>query len=331
MPEVDIVMPARNASATIGATCHSLLKQSCRDWRLILVDDGSSDGTAECAAGIVGKRLLVIRNDAALGVARSLNRALDKADARYVARLDADDLAREDRLARQVSALAEGPYNAAASWYQYIDAGGRPLRTPKAPARIGVEGMRRVLLLGNPICHPSVMFKWPAVDDLRYPEGQHYEDYGLWLAANQRLSWLLDSRPLISWRLHPSNQSMTRIQQGMDSLTPLLQAAVGRAGLSQRLAERTLRVLLWPDEATPAELSEATRTRQLLMVHVTNSGDAEAARLADRYLTAWQLRALRESTGRGGGLRSALAVGAATNVIPIAASVAGAAIRQLQR
>lgn len=89
---VAFVVPAYNASATIGRSLQSLLNQTCANWQAIVVDDGSADDTAEVAGKIAeaDRRVVVVRQPNR-GVANARNTGIDNANARYVAFLDADD------------------------------------------------------------------------------------------------------------------------------------------------------------------------------------------------------------------------------------------------
>lgn len=99
-----VVMAARNASATIGASIQSIRAQTLTDWELIVIDDGSTDRTAAVVAdhAKADARIRLIEGPAA-GVANARNLGLNEARGRFVAVLDSDDLAFDDRLARQVA------------------------------------------------------------------------------------------------------------------------------------------------------------------------------------------------------------------------------------
>ena len=107
MPAVTVVIPAYNAAATLAPALESVLAQTYDDFEVIVVDDGSTDGTASVAAGF-GSPVRCIRTENG-GVSRARNRGLEEAEGALVAFLDADDLWRPDKLARQVPALADRP------------------------------------------------------------------------------------------------------------------------------------------------------------------------------------------------------------------------------
>jgi glycosyltransferase involved in cell wall biosynthesis len=108
MPTVSVVIPAYNAEATIVETLASLFAQSFPDFEALVVDDGSSDRTAEVAAGTGDARVRVI-SIANGGVARARNRAVAEAQGEMIAFLDADDLWDPRKLELQVAALEREP------------------------------------------------------------------------------------------------------------------------------------------------------------------------------------------------------------------------------
>ena len=99
-PLVSVVLAARDARATIEQAVASVLGQTLGDLELVVVDDGSVDGTGELLKAERDARLRVVRNEEALGLAGALNVGLEQARGRYVARLDADDIARPAWLER---------------------------------------------------------------------------------------------------------------------------------------------------------------------------------------------------------------------------------------
>ncbi|MEA2126414.1 MAG: hypothetical protein QOI80_3196 [Solirubrobacteraceae bacterium] len=110
-PRVSVIMPARDAAATLPETLASVRGQTVSDWEVVLVDDGSGDDTAAIARA-ADERVRVVRNATSVGPSRARNRALREARGELVAVLDADDLWKPTYLESQIGAyeraLAEG-------------------------------------------------------------------------------------------------------------------------------------------------------------------------------------------------------------------------------
>ena len=91
LPKVSVVMAAYNAGATVAEAIESVLHQTCADFELIAVDDGSSDDTFRILSEFGDPRIRLIRNSENVGLAYSLNAGLAAASGEFVARIDADD------------------------------------------------------------------------------------------------------------------------------------------------------------------------------------------------------------------------------------------------
>lgn len=115
-PLVSVIMSAYNAAETLAGAARSILDQTYRDIELIVVDDCSTDGTADILAELAGAddRVRVLRNDTNLGAYGSRNRGLEHAAGAYLTFHDADDWAHPQRIATHVAAMLERP-DAAAS------------------------------------------------------------------------------------------------------------------------------------------------------------------------------------------------------------------------
>ena len=103
LPRVAIAIPAFNAADTVTAAVQSILRQTYHDFTLTVVDDGSSDGTADAVEAFGNRaRLIRIPNG---GVSAARNAGVAGIDAEFVAFLDADDTWAEDKLAQQIGVL----------------------------------------------------------------------------------------------------------------------------------------------------------------------------------------------------------------------------------
>ena len=107
-PLVSVVLPVYNARQTLPQALASIRLQTFREWELILIDDGSTNG---CMAEFIARdgRIRVVQDGRNLGLAARLNQGIDLARGKYLARMDQDDVAYPTRLERQVEFLARNP------------------------------------------------------------------------------------------------------------------------------------------------------------------------------------------------------------------------------
>ena len=213
-PRVSVVLPFRDAAATLPAALDSIAAQTFADWEGLLIDDGSVDESAALARARAAedRRWRVLT--AGGGIVDALNRGIAAARAPLIARMDADDIALPQRLAKQVAAFAADPTLTVASCL--VEA---------FPARDVTDGMRRyiewlnglisaeairdALFVESPIAHPTALVR---SDALRAAGGYRAfdgpEDYDLWLRL------LLDGgravkvpEVLLRWRESPRRLS----------------------------------------------------------------------------------------------------------------------------
>jgi hypothetical protein len=204
-PAISVLMPVYNAGRFLPAALDSILAQTFTDFELIAIDDGSRDGSAgvlqEFATRDARIRVFAQENR---GIVATLNRALELARAPLVARMDADDLSRSDRFAKQIAYLRQHPEVAAVSGaMDVIDDDGTYRRTdvfPTLPGAIESELIHR-----NCFCHAPVMARTGVLRSVGgYRRNVQYaEDYDLWLRMSEvaRLANLPDV--LYSVRMHP--------------------------------------------------------------------------------------------------------------------------------
>ena len=113
-PPISVVMPVNNGQAFLDEAVGSIRAQTFQDFELIIVDDGSRDATPEILRShAVADRRIRIVTQPQTGVVAALNNGIAASAGPYLARMDADDVAKPDRLARQLEILARHPNVAA--------------------------------------------------------------------------------------------------------------------------------------------------------------------------------------------------------------------------
>src|SRR5476649_1729729 len=111
MSKITVLIPAYNAAQTLAQTLDSLLTQTFQDFDVMVVNDASADATIDVANSYRDKMALTVLDlKENAGVAGALNYGLARIDSQYIARIDADDLARPERLAIQYAFLENHPH-----------------------------------------------------------------------------------------------------------------------------------------------------------------------------------------------------------------------------
>ena len=209
---ISVVLTVYNGERFLALAVESILAQTWRDFELIAVDDGSTDGSLTILQAYAAQdrrvRVLACSNT---GQAGALNTGVAAARGAWVARMDADDIAAPERLRRQADFLAAHlRIGAVGAAYQAIDESGSPLGRPKLfscdPAVIRKELQRGCCALA----HPTVMIRRDVLQETGAYRGllRPAEDYDLWLRMSEIADLANLPDVLLQYRIHGGSLSI---------------------------------------------------------------------------------------------------------------------------
>jgi len=195
-PVITIGIPFFNAKGTLHDCLRSVFAQTFTQWELLLVDDGSTDGSLEIAQSVNDRRAHVISDGTNRGLVYRLNQMIDRSQAPYFARMDADDLMHPERLTRQLDYLRQHPeVEIIGSAAYVIDREGQPY---------GIRGDRPASLTASiqaGFIHPTVMATTGWFRRHRYDaEFVRAEDLALWRRADSGTKCARLREPLLFYR-----------------------------------------------------------------------------------------------------------------------------------
>ncbi|WP_447045833.1 glycosyltransferase [Vreelandella sp. H-I2] len=216
-PAVSVLMPVYNGLPYLTEALDSLLNQTFQDFEIIAVNDGSTDGSAEVLASYASRdeRVVIVTNEENIGLPRSLNKGLEKCRAALVARADADDRYRKDRLEKQVAFLDAHPEVGVLScWVQKIKADGEFFSLVRFPTEDGEIRVRELFV--NSFSHPGVMFRRDLVRGVGGYDPEYWtsEDADLWSRIRPLMKSANLAEPLIFYRKHEGSMMRTRGSEG---------------------------------------------------------------------------------------------------------------------
>jgi glycosyltransferase involved in cell wall biosynthesis len=236
-PIVSVIMAVHNGMPYLPEAVESILTQSLTNFEFIIVDDGSTDGSGDWLEGIAktDPRVKLLRQPHR-GLTPSLNIALNRASGDYIARMDADDVSKPQRLKTQVEFMASNSdVICSGTWAETIDAEGESVGTWCPPIDHREIDSQHLNGLGGGIIHPSAIFRrasYELVGGYR-THWRYAQDYDLWLrfAEIGRLANLPVC--LISYRRSASQITMSRSHEQNDCVRRIqLDALVRRTHLS---------------------------------------------------------------------------------------------------
>jgi teichuronic acid biosynthesis glycosyltransferase TuaG len=235
-PVVSVVTPVWNAADTLAGTIASVRAQSFAGWEMLLVDDGSTDGSAAIARALAAAdpRIRPLGWPDNRGAAAARNAGIAAARGRYVAFLDADDLWLPEKLAVQLDYMARTGAVFVFSAYERMDAAGRTRGRVGVPAR--VDHAR--LLRGNAIGCLTALYDAAHFGRVEMPDLRRRQDYGLWLRLLARGGEAHGiDRVLARYRVRPASLSGNKARALAATWTLYRRAAgLGRARAAWCLA-----------------------------------------------------------------------------------------------
>lgn len=208
-PAIDVLVTVYNGERFISQTIDSVISQTFGNWRLIIVDDLSTDRTEEIIRTYARQdpRILLVKGEHN-GIAAAANIGLAEVRAPLVARLDADDIALPERLQIQYDFLRTHPdVLAVGSDVYLIDEHNKRLRRRRAP--VGWEKIHHILQTRNCMCHPSATIRTSAlhqIDGYR-DKFRNSLDYDLWLRISEIGKIENIPQDLLLYRRHASQVS----------------------------------------------------------------------------------------------------------------------------
>ena len=200
-PLISVTMPVYNGEKYLAEAIESILSQTFVDFEFIITDDGSTDGTIGILQKFQNKdsriRLIVREHK---GLSNTANEMLDLARGKWIARMDADDIALPQRFERQLQWLTQTDADICGSWVQLFGtADKRILKYPQSD-----DAIKMALLFNCSFAHPAVILKTELVKKLRYNLAWvKVEDYELWVRA-ACAGWKMTNIPevLLMYRQH---------------------------------------------------------------------------------------------------------------------------------
>ena len=210
-PLISVLMPAFNVEQYVGPAIESILKQSFTNFELIVLDDGSSDGTAKMIDRYSDPRLTKIFLTENKGLVNARNTLVGMARGEYIAFLDSDDLADPDRLQLQLNYLQNNQLDVCGTDHLVLHQ--RSGKVKRSKQRHSDADIRAMISVCSPLCNPSVMGCADVFKNSPYLTAGNdgAEDYLMWVnLALAGCKFGNVPRNLITYRVH--EQQISKVQ-----------------------------------------------------------------------------------------------------------------------
>lgn len=262
--KVSIIMPAFNVSAYLEEAIGSVFAQSYQNWELIVVDDGSTDQTAEILAGLHDPRVVVMCQ-ANAGVSAARNVALNVATGEFVTFMDADDRLPPEALLHRVSYLESNPHVDIVNGAIRVTEGNRTLRT-YVPSTAIVELFPKLAALDeNFFFGPFYMVRRARIGAHRFPRGvSHCEDICFFLELAHEFNLIYGAVDAEVYEYRRSSSSAMSNLAGIEtgylaliSLAARLKRMTSRQMLALRIRAASVMAKSWVRRGRPLNAFQA--------------------------------------------------------------------------
>lgn len=243
MPQISVIMPAYNAENYIGDAIESILKQTFTNFEFIIINDGSTDNTKRIIRTYNDSRIILLENEKNRGIVKTLNRGLNVAKGKFIARMDADDIAIPERLEIQKNYLEEHPEIAVLG--TGIQVFGNGIESYDRIFTTNSDQLKAELIFNSCIAHPTVMIRKSVLDEnkLHYDERcVGAEDYFLWWELSKKAKIATLPNILHKYRIHGKQVTQNKNESQQKMMCDLLEYRL--SDMKVDLEEEEKKVLL---------------------------------------------------------------------------------------
>jgi glycosyltransferase involved in cell wall biosynthesis len=232
--QVSVIIPTYNSARFLTAAVESVLKQTFKDFEVIVIDDGSTDNTSEIIKQFGDSVRYIFQKNQGVSVAR--NTGIKNSAAKYVAFLDADDVWMPTKLEKQIAALKENP-KSKVCYTEYLSVSSDLKPQDLRRLRCQNEVLSDLLLRGNVIGPPSTVFGERGIFEELGGFDSNLSlsaDWDMWIRLASVTEWTFIKEPLLMYRLHSLNMGRNSVLLEEDTLR-LLEKSFAMTNLSNEL------------------------------------------------------------------------------------------------
>lgn len=219
--KISIILPAFNVENTLTYSIESVLRQTYKNFELIIINDCSTDKTDEIIQTFKDHRIVYIKNEINLGLIKNLNNAISIAKGEYIARIDGDDIwIREDKLEKQVAFLEQNKDYVLVGTQAFFRKNKTLIKSNYPTSDISI---RKNILRKNPFIHSTVMFRKNVLEKDPYKaENYLLEDYALWLNIGLIGKFINLNEYTTEYLINPNGETQTKnLKQTINSFNTI--------------------------------------------------------------------------------------------------------------
>ena len=245
-PKISVLMPAYNAEKYIAEAIESILNQTFKDFEFIIIDDCSTDGTYSIIQRYAKRddRMIVLKNEKNLKICETLNKGIEIAKGKYIARMDADDWSYPDRLEKQFKFMEENPeIGISGGTMEVCDEKMKVLNQRKY--NLSDEEIRKKIFRYSPFSHPLVIIKKDILDKASFYDHDlvYAEDYDLYFRIGNFSKFGNLKDVILKYRMLENNSTSEKLKEMELKTLKIRKKAVKEYGYRMSLIDKIYWVL----------------------------------------------------------------------------------------
>ena len=181
-PVISVLMPVYNGERFLKEAIESILRQTFTNFEFIIINDGSTDSTEDIISGFTDNRIVYVKNEENIKLIKTLNKGIDLAKGKYIARMDADDVSHPNRFKIQLEQIIANNCKIVSSSYTSVNE-----YSKKSGWHLGLiadkTDLKFISMFFCPIAHPTALIETNLVKKYYYKDNKdclHVEDFDLW-------------------------------------------------------------------------------------------------------------------------------------------------------
>jgi glycosyltransferase involved in cell wall biosynthesis len=231
---VSVLMPVYNGERYLREAIDSILKQTYTVFEFLIINDGSTDKSVDIIQSYSDPRIRLLHNEGNLKLITTLNRGLELAQGKYIARMDCDDISLPERLKEQVEFMEKNEHiGVCGTWVKTLILGlSLSVRYPTEPEEIKAQ-----MLFRTAIAHPTVMMRTSLVKQYRLQYSSKYlhaEDYELWSRCSLLFPLANIPKFLLKYRIHHGGVSQKQRDTQNQTVKQIYKDSFARLGIDYK-------------------------------------------------------------------------------------------------
>jgi len=283
-PSVAVVVPSYNHSQFIAACLRSIFKQTARPSQLLVIDDGSSDGSPQVIDSILSEcpfpcEFIARENR---GLSATLNQGLAATRGDYFAYLSSDDIWLGGYLESRIKLLFRRPAAVLAYGNAYlIDKQNKVVDCTADWAHYRDGDVRDMLLKAIAPMSPTVLYRRDAIVRHGWNEAARLEDYELYLKLSCEGEFAFDPKPLAAWRMHSTNTSWNQLMM-LEEHVAALRAVGATLNISNSDLETKIKAIKFARAEDFLRLGDKKKGAQLALANLSGASLSGMLRVLSR-------------------------------------------------